>query len=74
MKPPPTHTALAYRREGRRVGRWLEVGVARAEKDGVIRVYLDRTPLGGFTGAVYLAPVGARPPPAPEDEEAEAIA
>ena len=76
-KPPPTHTALAYKREGRRFGRWLEVGVARAEPDGAIRVYLDRTPIGGFMGAVYLSPIGMRPPPEPpatQDEETEPAA
>jgi hypothetical protein len=75
-KPPPTHTALAYKREGRRLGRWLEVGVARAEPDGAIRVYLDRTPIGGFTGYVHLTP-GVRPPPEPpatQDEETEPAA
>jgi hypothetical protein len=73
-KPPPTHTALAYKREGKRFGRWLEVGVARAEPDGAIRVFLDRTPIGGFTGYVHLVPIGQRPPPEPatQDEEAEA--
>ena len=43
-----THTAFALKREGKRFGRWLEIGVARAEKDGSIRVFLDRTPIGGI--------------------------
>jgi hypothetical protein len=48
-------------------------------------VFLDRLPIGGFTGYVYLAPVGTQPPviePTPqrpaqvsggniEDEEAD---
>jgi hypothetical protein len=59
----PTHTAFALKREGRRYGRWLEIGKARIESNGVIHVFLDRTPLGGFNGYVYLAPVGVQPPP-----------
>lgn len=61
----PTHTAFAFKREGRRFGRWLEIGVARAEGDGVIRVFLDRLPIGGFTGGVLLSPIG-KVPPVPE--------
>ena len=43
-----------------------------------IHLFLDRTPIGGFNGYAYLAPVGAQPPlPEPErpsqssDEEEE---
>jgi hypothetical protein len=63
----PTHTAFAFKREGRKFGRWLEIGVARAEQDGQIRVFLDRLPIGGFTGGVLLSPIGTvpEPPPAP---------
>jgi hypothetical protein len=57
----PTHTAFAFKREGRKFGRWLEIGTARAEDDGVIRVFLDRLPLGGFTGGVLLSPIGIVP-------------
>jgi len=59
----PTHTAFALKREGRRFGRWLEIGHARLESDGVIHVFLDRTPIGGFNGYAYLAPAGRQPPP-----------
>jgi hypothetical protein len=58
----PTHTAFAFKREGRKFGRWLEIGVARAEDDGAIRVFLDRLPIGGFTGGVLLSPIGTEPP------------
>jgi hypothetical protein len=58
----PTHTAFAFKREGRRFGRWLEIGVARAEDDGMIRVFLDRLPIGGFSGGVMLSPIGVVPP------------
>lgn len=63
----PTHSAFAFKREGRKFGRWLEIGVARAEDDGTIRLFLDRLPIGGFTGGVLLSPVGTVPevPPPP---------
>lgn len=58
----PTHTAYAYRREGRKSGRWLEIGVARAEagENGIVRVFLDRLPIGGFSGGVMLTPCRPR--------------
>jgi hypothetical protein len=70
-KKPLTHTAYAFKREGRRTGRWVEVGMARlnAESGGVMghHVYLDRTPIGGYTGHIYLLPIGVKPgdPPQP---------
>jgi hypothetical protein len=60
-KTAATHTAFAFKREGRKFGRWLEIGVARADDDGTIRVFLDRLPLGGFTGGVLLSPAGKVP-------------
>ena len=63
----PTHTAFALRREGKKHGRWLEIGSARQDSTGVIHAFLDRTPIGGFNGYVYFAPIGAQPPlPEPE--------
>ena len=59
---PPTHIAYALKRDGKRVSRWLEIGAARLEHDTkVIHVSLDRTPVGGFNGYVYLSPVGLKP-------------
>jgi hypothetical protein len=58
----PTHTAFALKREGKRYGRWLEIGTARQESTGVIHLFLDRTPIGGFNGYAYLAPTGSQPP------------
>ena len=58
----PTHTAFAFKREGRKFGRWLEIGTARADGTGEIRVFLDRLPIGGFTGGVRLSPIGTEPP------------
>lgn len=62
-----THICFALKREGRGIGRWLEIGVARQDNTGVIHLSLDRTPIGGFNGYAYLAPLGSRPPtPEPE--------
>jgi hypothetical protein len=61
-----THMAYAYRRIGRKGGRLLECGVGRIDDDGKAHVYLDRTPLNGFTGYVQLVPRGAAPDLPPE--------
>jgi hypothetical protein len=68
-----THTAFAFRREGKRMqyGRWLEIGVGRKEPDGKIRVFLDRLPIGGFSGGILLAPITDEPPLEPPDSEDE---
>lgn len=69
-----THTAYALKREGKRHGKWLEVGGARQDSNGVIHLFLDRLPIGGFNGYAYLAPRGATPPvfeperPGPPDD------
>lgn len=57
----PTHTAYAFRREGKKFLRSLEVGTGREEGDGKFSVFLDRTPLGGWTGYVLLCPIGTTP-------------
>jgi hypothetical protein len=57
----PTHTAFGFYRQGRKFGRWLEIGTARADDDGMIRVFLDRI-VYGHTGGVLLAPIGKEPP------------
>lgn len=74
-----THTAYAFRREGKKFGRWLEIGIARTDENGITRVLLDRLPTGGFTGSVHLYPLGTTPSDAqprpqrpgrtPDDEE-----
>ena len=63
-KIAPTHSAYAFKREGRKFGRWLEIGTAQAEGQVTvpIRVRLDRLPIGGFTGGVLLSPIGTEPP------------
>jgi hypothetical protein len=75
-------TAYAFKRLTRKTGHWLEIGRARAEANGAIRVFLDRLPIGGFTGAVLLSPEGQVPvlpePQRPgvannDDDEAEEV-
>lgn len=63
----PTHTAFTLKREGKRYGRWLEIGSARQDADGVIHLFMDRLPIGGFNGYVFIAPKGTQPEfPEPE--------
>lgn len=59
-----THTAYALRREGRTTSRWLEIGHAylQADVSKPHQVVIDRLPVGGFGGNIYLAPVGELPP------------
>ena len=57
-----THTAFAMKPAGKKQGRWLEIGSGRIDSSGVIHVFLDRTPIGGFNGYVYMAPNGMQPP------------
>ena len=59
-----THIAWARKRESRTAFRWLEVGMARIECDGPggHHIYVDRLPVGGFTGHIFLSPVGVKPP------------
>jgi len=63
-KKPRTHNAYVEKREGREVSRLIEIGTARIEKDGVggHDVYLDRLPIGGFSGHIHLLPIGVKPP------------
>ena len=62
-KGPPTHTAYALKRENRTVFRWLEIGMARIESHGIgyHDIYVDRLPVGGWTGHIHLSPIGAKP-------------
>ncbi len=68
-----THVAYALRRGGRHSGQWLEIGTARAEGEGVIRVLLDRLPTGGFAGSVLLSPIGKVPSQRPHRPGAVAL-
>jgi hypothetical protein len=61
-----THTAFTMQRMGKKLGRWLEIGSGRIDPEGV-HVFLDRLPVGGFTGYVRLTP-NDEPPPLPEPQ------
>ena len=67
-KPRFSHTAFIFKREGKRPnqGRWLECGVGRLEDDGNINLYLDRLPVGGFSGRVHMTKIGTTPVPEPQ--------
>lgn len=72
---PRTHTAWAIQQQRvRRIAftRALEIGQGRIDADGV-HLFLDRLPLGGFSGYVKLLPNGVKPstaaiPQRPGDE------
>jgi hypothetical protein len=60
---PRTHTAWAIQQQRvRRVAfmRALEVGQGRIDAEGV-HIFLDRMPLGGFSGYIKLLPNGVKP-------------
>jgi hypothetical protein len=67
MKDVPkshTHTAYAFQRTGKKHGRLLEVGSGRIDRDrDIAHVFMDRQPLGGYTGYVVLSPHGVKPSP-----------
>ena len=74
-----THTAWAIKREGKKMRRLLEIGSGRIDKEtNRVHVFMDRLPIGGFTGYVLLSPIGELPsvpeplprrPDQPEDED-----
>jgi hypothetical protein len=69
---PATHTAYAVRRESpaeplrrerRAKGYLIEIGNAHIDSAGdEHHVFLDRLPIGGFNGHIYLWPIGVEPP------------
>jgi hypothetical protein len=65
-----THTAYAFQRQGKKSGRLLEVGTGRIDHDrNIAHVFMDRQPIGGYTGYVVLAPHGVKPEPPPAEPE-----
>jgi hypothetical protein len=69
-----THVAFGFRREGKKSGRLVEIGTGHFDADRThAHLYLDRTPLNGFTGYIFLMPKGeklpATPPPQESDDE-----
>jgi hypothetical protein len=74
---PRTHTAYTPQRVGRKLGCWLEVGSGRIDAAGV-DLFIDRLPVGGFTGFVRLVPKDAplpdlkpQRPNSDEDEDSD---
>jgi hypothetical protein len=82
-----THDAFIFKsegvRKGKRLGFWVNEGMARIEPDGSLFVYLHSTPIGGFDGRIRCLKYGSPPPgstmlvpkrpgePDDEDETAE---
>jgi hypothetical protein len=77
-----THTVFAFRRIGKKFGRYLECGVARVPTcehcgepiSGKIKVFVDRlVAFGGGTGGFLIEPNGNAPPQLERDfpEQAE---
>src|ERR1017187_10089618 len=68
----PTHVAFAMKRLRKTRFIWLESGRGSLDSNGVFHGFLDRMPIGGFTGYVYFAPIGTQPPlPEPERPRAD---
>jgi hypothetical protein len=53
MTTGKTRTAYITQRMGKRV-RLLEGGIAIEKSDGTIDVFLDRMPVGGFSGHIHI--------------------
>jgi len=76
---PFTHSAFAFQRIGRRYGVYREVGVARVPAcphcgeayNGPVKVFLNRVPIGGFSGGLLIETNGKAPPQIPPDHSAE---
>jgi hypothetical protein len=63
-KKPLTHDAYALKRDAPRApGRWIEIGFAHIDADANNEhdIFLDRLPIGGFTGHIHLSPKGVKP-------------
>lgn len=57
-----------------RGGRFLEVGNFRVDERGNTHLFMDRTPIGGFTGYVLMPSDGKPPeiqPERPDDSDSE---
>jgi hypothetical protein len=58
----PTHNAFAMKRLTKTRSVWLDIGTGRLDGNGAFHGFIDRLPVGGFTGYVYFAPDGEMPP------------
>lgn len=61
-KKEMTHTAFAMKRASKTRLVPVEVGTGRQDSDGGFHAFIDRLPVGGFTGYVHFAPIGQKPP------------
>jgi hypothetical protein len=61
-QPQPTHVAYVKKRLGKTHFVWLEIGRGRLDDQGAFHGFLDRMPIGGFTGYLYFARLGEEPP------------
>ena len=70
---PHTHIAHTRQRIGKKFIRELEIGSGYIDEEGVAHAFLNRLPIGGFTGYVRLAPkdkpLPEPTPQRPDDDE-----
>ena len=64
----PTHRVIAFKRIGKKWGRWFEVGTSRLDADGRMHFALELTPFGGWTGYLIFNPLDAPNPEPPMPE------
>lgn len=64
----PTHRVIAFKRIGKRWGRWFEIGKARLDADGRMHCALELTPFGGWTGYLIFNPLDTPNPEPPLPE------
>lgn len=77
---PFTHTAFAFQRIGKKWGVYREVGVARLPPcphcgtayDAKVKAFLNRLPIGGFSGGLLLETSGKAPPQIMPDHPGQA--
>ena len=77
---PFTHTAFAFQRIGKKWGVYREVGVARlppcphcgAAYGAKARAFLNRLPIGGFSGGLLFDAAGTPPPQIAQDHPGQA--
>jgi hypothetical protein len=77
---PFTHTAFAFQRIGKKWGVYREVGVARLPPcphcgtayGAKVKAFLNRLPIGGFSGGLLLEAAGTSPPQIVPDHPGQA--
>jgi hypothetical protein len=77
---PFTHAVFAFQRIGKRWGVYRDVGVARlppcphcgAAYDAKMKAFLNRLPIGGFSGGLLIEATGTAPPQIAPDHPGQA--